>query len=263
VPIKLPALNLAASSRGGRPLLCGHRGACAHAPENTLAGFEVAAQMGAELIELDVRLTRDGVLAVIHDSTVDRTTNGTGRIAELTWDEVQALDAGIRFGAAFEGQRVPSFSEILEWACGRVYLAVEIKEPAPLQPGVAERVAAAIRDAGMADQVTMHYIPQPDISVVREVDANIQILCDWGAHLKDPRETIRRSTAMGASGVIWDWSDSTPELVAEAHAAGLAVYAAGCPTTAEAVREARTQGVDIVEADDVSAMATAISASSN
>ena len=111
----IPPLDLDARSRNGRPLLCGHRGARAHAPENTMAGFALAAEMGADLIELDVRLTRDGALAVIHDATVNRTTNGTGRVADLTWDEVQALDAGIRFSAAFAGQRVPSLGEVLAW----------------------------------------------------------------------------------------------------------------------------------------------------
>src|SRR4030081_2111878 len=100
----LPPLNLAARSREGRPLICGHRGARVHAPENTLAGFAMAAEMGADLIELDVRLTRDGALAIIHDASVDRTTNGSGRVAEMSWDVLRALDAGIGFGAAFEGQ---------------------------------------------------------------------------------------------------------------------------------------------------------------
>src|SRR5579864_6060164 len=97
MPSTLPPLDLAARSRDGRPLLCAHRGARSHAPENTMAGFALAAQMGADLIELDVRLTGDGALAIMHDATVDRTTDGTGRIADLTWDEVQTLDAGIRF----------------------------------------------------------------------------------------------------------------------------------------------------------------------
>src|SRR5690348_1781996 len=99
---RLPPLDLAARSRAGRPLICGHRGTRARAPENTLAGFALAATMGADLIELDVRLTSDGALAIIHDATVDRTTNGTGRVADLTWEGLQALDAGLWFGAAFQ-----------------------------------------------------------------------------------------------------------------------------------------------------------------
>jgi glycerophosphoryl diester phosphodiesterase len=261
MPNSLPPLNLSARSRDGRPLLCGHRGARVHAPENTMASFERAAELGADLIELDVRLTSDGALAIIHDSTVDRTTNGSGRVADLTWAEIQALDAGIRFSEAFAGQRVPSLQQVLEWARGRVYLAVEVKVPAPVPPDVLARIAEVIRDGGMADQVTMHDIPQPDITAVRQVDPAIQVMCDWGSTIRnDLPETIRRSSEIGGAAVIWDWHDVTAELVAQAHAAGLAVYAADCPTTAEAVREARTRGIDILEADNVEEMAAAITA---
>jgi glycerophosphoryl diester phosphodiesterase len=263
MPGSLPPLNLAARSRDGRPLLCGHRGARVHAPENTMAGFEMAATMGADLIELDVRLTSDGALAIIHDSMVDRTTNGSGRVADLTWNELQALDAGIRFGQAFAGQRVPNLQEVLAWARGRVYLAVEVKVPAPVAPDVLTRIAATIRDAGMADQVTMHHIQQPDISAVRQVDPAIQVVCDWSATIHDLPETIRRSHAIGASGVIWDWHAATADLVEQAHAAGLAVYAFDCPPTAEAVRDACTRGLDILEADNVEEMAAAIAAGSS
>lgn len=259
---RLPSLVLGAYSRGGRPLLCGHRGSRAHAPENTLAGFARAAELGADLIELDVRLTRDGALAIIHDATVDRTTNGTGRVADLSWQEMRALDAGIRHGEAFQGERVPSLDEVLAWARGRVYLAVEVKEPVPLQAGALERIAAAIVEGRMADQVTMHHIQQPDISAVHSVDPAIQVVCDWSASVRDLPETIRRTQALGGAGVIWDWNEATAALVGEAHAAGLAVYAYDCPATAAAVREARARGIDILEADDVAAMAAAIAAGS-
>ena len=256
--VSLPPLDLAARSRDGRPFICGHRGARVHAPENSLAGFAMAAEMGADIIELDVRLTSDGALAIIHDATVDRTTNGTGRVADLSWDEVRALDAGKGFGAAFKGQRVPALGKVLEWERGRVYLAIEVKEPPPLGAGVLERIGAVILEAGMADQVTMHHIQQPDISEVRRVDADIQILCDWSASLRDPRETIRRTRDIGGAGVIWEWHDATMELVAEAHAAGLAVYGADCEPSAAGVQEARKRGIDILEADDVAAMAAAV-----
>jgi glycerophosphoryl diester phosphodiesterase len=225
-----------------------------------MAGFALAAESGADLIELDVRLTRDGVLAVIHDATVDRTTTGTGRIADLTWAEVESLDAGVYFGASFAGQRIPRLEQVLDWARGVVYLAVEVKEPVPLPPGALEQIAGAIREAGMADQVTMHHIMQPDITAVRRVDPAIQVLCDWAAFLRDPRETIERTQAIGGAGVIWGWPDATAAHVAAAHAAGLAVYASDCSPTPKGVREARACGIDILEADDVAAMAAAIKA---
>jgi glycerophosphoryl diester phosphodiesterase len=261
MPDSLPALNLSSRSRGGRPLLCGHRGARTQAPENTLAGFVRAVELGADLIELDVRLTSDGAMAIMHDATVDRTTNGSGRLAELSWQEVQKLDVGIRFGEAFTGERVPSLADVLEWARGRVYLAVEIKEPAPLPPAVLERIASAIVDAGMADQVTMHHIQQPNLSAVHSVHPAIHVLCDWSATVHDLEDTIRRTRALDGAGVIWDWHAATRDLVATAHAAGLAVYAYDCPSAAAAVREARSRGLDILEADDVGAMAAAIAAS--
>lgn len=225
-----------------------------------MAGYALAAAQGADLIELDVRLTRDGVQAVIHDGTVDRTTNGTGRVADLSWDELQALDAGSRFNETFAGQRIPRLEDVLHWARGRVYLAVEVKEPVPMQAGALERIAATIKAAGMADQVTMHHIGQPDISAVHLVDPAIQILCDWSASHIDLGETIRRTHAIGGAGVIWDWR-AAPELMDEAHRLGLAVYAFDCPTTESAVREARARGIDILEADDVRAMAEAVTAS--
>ena len=258
---KLPPLVLDARSRGGRPLICGHRGSRAHAPENTMAGFARAVALGADLIELDVRLTRDGEMVIIHDATVDRTTDGTGRVDERTWEEMRALDAGVRYGASFAGERFPSLGEVLDWARGRVYLAVEVKVPPPLDPAVLVRIAVAIAAAGMADQVTMHYIPQPDISAVHTVDPAMQILCDWSATVRDLPGAIRRTAALGGAGVIWSMTEATAAMVAQARDAGLAVYANECPPTPADVREARSRGIAILEADDVAAMAAAVAAS--
>src|SRR3954447_960778 len=88
---------------GGRTLVLGHRGASAYAPENTFAAFDLAMELGADGIETDVRVTRDGVLVLLHDETVDRTTDGTGLVAELCRAELDALDAGSWFEAAYAG----------------------------------------------------------------------------------------------------------------------------------------------------------------
>jgi glycerophosphoryl diester phosphodiesterase len=91
----------------------GHRGAAGRAPENTRAAFRLGWELGADMVELDVRLTADGHPVVLHDATLDRTTNGTGPVAERTLAEIQALDAGARFGPAFAGERVPTLTEAL------------------------------------------------------------------------------------------------------------------------------------------------------
>ncbi len=120
----------------GSPLLIAHRGGAGLAPENTMAAFRRAVESwGADMLELDVRTTRDGVLVVIHDESVDRTTDGTGLISELTWEEIRTLDAGFRFrdrggGFPFRGRGVtiPTFRELLEALPG-VRLNVEAKDP--------------------------------------------------------------------------------------------------------------------------------------
>src|SRR5512147_1818449 len=90
-----------------RPILLAHRGDLAHAPENTLPSFSQAIQKGADGVELDVKLTVDGHVIVIHDETVDRTTNGSGKVATFTLEAIRKLDAGSWFDAKFAGTKVP------------------------------------------------------------------------------------------------------------------------------------------------------------
>lgn len=113
-----------------RVLNIGHRGASKTFPENTLAAFRAACDAGADLCELDVQLSRDGAVVVIHDDTVDRTTNGRGAVANLTLAELKALDAG-------RGERIPTLDEVFAATAGRCGLNVELKI-AGLEPQVAE-----------------------------------------------------------------------------------------------------------------------------
>lgn len=118
---------------GGRTHNCAHRGASGQAPENTLGALARAVALGADLAEIDVRLTADGQLAVIHDATLERTTSGSGRVAEHTLAELQALDAGSWFGPQWRGERVPSLDEVLAFARGRLPLNLELKPDGPPQ----------------------------------------------------------------------------------------------------------------------------------
>lgn len=105
-----------------------HRGASAVAPENTLAAFTAALEAGADGIELDVHLTRDGVPVVMHDETVDRTTNGSGRIRDLSHAEINTLDAGAWFGPDWRGEKVPTLEDVLDGFADRLKLNVEVKD---------------------------------------------------------------------------------------------------------------------------------------
>lgn len=109
------------------PFIWAHRGASARAPENTLAAFDLAREDGADGIELDVHLSRDGIPVVIHDETLERTTNGRGAVSSLRASELRRLDAGRWFAPAFAGERIPLLSEVLAWAGEDMPLNVELK----------------------------------------------------------------------------------------------------------------------------------------
>src|SRR5579872_4989688 len=107
-----------------------HRGSSGTHPENTLAAFLAAADEGAQMCELDVQATRDGAVVVIHDETIDRTTDGHGAVAQLTLAEIQRFDAGAKFGAKFASQRIPTLDEVMRATRGKLGLNIEIKEGA-------------------------------------------------------------------------------------------------------------------------------------
>lgn len=110
-----------------KPFIWAHRGASGAAPENTLAAFKLAEQSGADGIELDVHLSRDGVPVVMHDETVNRTTDGRGAVADFTLRELRRLDAGRWFSPDFCGEPVPTLADVLTWAEDRIRINVEIK----------------------------------------------------------------------------------------------------------------------------------------
>lgn len=143
---------LEALSRG-ETLILGHRGASAYAPMNTLPAFVLAAEQGADGIELDVHRSKDGYGVVIHDFTVDHTTDGTGRVDSMTLAELKALDAGAWFGESFIGTRIPTLAEVLEAVGQRLYINVEIKSESEETDGVEQVVADVIAQYTMQDRV--------------------------------------------------------------------------------------------------------------
>lgn len=132
-------------TRHGRPLVVAHRGASGHMPENTLASFQTALEMGADMIELDVHPSRDGNLVVMHDETVDRTTDGTGRVSDKSLDELARLDAAARTSLG-RREPVPTFAEVLERFAHRIPIAVEVKHGSSVYPGVEKRVVQELRE---------------------------------------------------------------------------------------------------------------------
>ncbi|MDE3090063.1 MAG: glycerophosphodiester phosphodiesterase [Chloroflexota bacterium] len=136
-----------------KPLVIAHRGASAYAPENTLAAFNLAFEMSADGVELDVTLTRDGVPVIIHDDNVDRTTDGHGAIKAMTLAEVKRLDAGAWFDAKFRGAKIPTLAEVLETTAGRGTVNIELKSTTLQTDGLEATVAKVIDDTHAGERV--------------------------------------------------------------------------------------------------------------
>ncbi len=137
------------------PLIIAHRGASVKAPENTLAAFELAFEMGADGVELDVMLSKDEQLVVIHDDTVDRTTNGSGRVSDFPLNILQGLDAGSVFSTAFCGEQLPSLAEVFERFGGKMLINVELKNYATPFDGLTDKVVNLIQKYKLLNSVLL------------------------------------------------------------------------------------------------------------
>jgi glycerophosphoryl diester phosphodiesterase len=135
------------------PIIFAHRGASAHAPENTLAAFELALEQGADGIELDVKLSADGQVVVIHDATVDRTTGASGRVKDLTWSELRSLDAGTFFAAGFKGERIPALQEVFESVGKRTFINVELTNYNSPRDHLVESVCMLVKKFAMQKRI--------------------------------------------------------------------------------------------------------------
>lgn len=128
-----------------QPVIFAHRGASAHAPENTLAAFCLAIEHGAEAIELDAKLSADGEVMVIHDPTVDRTTNAKGAVNAFSAEELQQLDAGSHFSAAYQGEPVPTLDQVLAEVGKQVFINIELTNYTSPRDELPEKVAALVK----------------------------------------------------------------------------------------------------------------------
>jgi glycerophosphoryl diester phosphodiesterase len=128
--------------------ICAHRGAMATHPENTIVAFKEAIRLGVHMIEFDVFKTKDGALVVIHDKTLDRTTNGSGKVADFTLAEIKSLDAGSWKGPEFFGEKVPTFDEVLQIMPRNIWLNIHLKD----SPEVGEEIALKLFKSGRLPQ---------------------------------------------------------------------------------------------------------------
>ena len=193
-----------------RPLVTSHAACKGHAPENTLAGIEAALRLGADAIEIDVHCTSDGIPILIHDDTVDRTTDRSGNVHDLPLEVVRALDAGARqFAPKFQGERIPTLAEVLDLTNGRALLQVEVK-----QAGIERAVADAVREADAVASCEVHsFWPQVVKAMRLEEPRMAAALLTDGRRVVDWDEFFGFALSLNAQGVSVYYSFATPEIV--------------------------------------------------
>ena len=140
----------------GKTIIYAHRGASGIAPENTMTAFRKAVEMGADGIECDVQMSKDGKLVICHDELLNRTTNGKGFIKDFTYDEIKALDAGVWFDSRYAGERVPLLEELLELVKeSGIYLNIELKTGIVQYNGIEDLVTDNVKAFGLEDRVIL------------------------------------------------------------------------------------------------------------
>ena len=226
------------------PWVIAHRGASGHAPENTMAAFRRAVELGARFIETDLQITRDGQLVVLHDHTLDRTTNGRGRVIDHTLADLKHLDAGSWFSPEFAGERIPTLQEVLSFANeADLVFYLEVKSEAGW--GVEHAVVHALRKAGEAARTVVLSFHASSLATVNRLDPTLLT----GLLFEKPFDgIIERAIQVGARQLAPHGDLVTAELVERAHRESLQVVT-WTVNEPERMRAALATGVDGIMTD--------------
>ena len=156
-----------------RQVIYGHRGAAAEAPENTLPSFKLAKKLGVYGVEMDLHTSSDGELIVMHDETLDRTTNGKGLVHSHTLEEIKKLDAGFKFGKKWKGTRVSTLREIFE-GLGRINYYLEIKQSSKIYPGIEAKILDLVDDFKLKNNVQIISFDFDSLEITRKLDKGVK-----------------------------------------------------------------------------------------
>ena len=223
------------------PHLCAHRGLSQVCPENTLPAFAAAMASGVHEIELDLWTSRDGVPVVCHDESVDRTTNGRGKVAELTWEDIRRLDAGIRSGEAWRGVRMPRFEEVVELNDGLVGLNIHIKGVGP-DGHTIKRVCDLLTEHALTDIAYLALGTELSLRIAREYAPEIPRACLVSQN--DSPKSIATAKRCACQRIQF-CRQVTEEQIRQAHEAGLICNLFWSDDPGEAMQYVRN-GIDVI-----------------
>ena len=225
-----------------------------------MAAFREALAIGADGIEFDVRLTRDGVPVVIHDSTLRRTGSLPDRVADLTWEEISKVDVGSWFSRTFANEKVPSLAELLtlfQSNNSMLYLEMKCDSPAEQRP-LAEACVKAIDEHSLKSRVVVECFQLPALTILKEIDPDIKTVALFEPALTNPsvlldQRIINQATGVGAAALALHYRLARESLVQKAKAAGLrvAVWTVDDPAWVE---RARAMGIDALITNNPAAM---------
>lgn len=173
-----------------------HRGASSTHPENTIAAFQQAAQLAITGVELDVHMTKDGEVVVIHDEKIDRTSNGTGFVKDYTLEQLRELDFGSWFDERFTGEKIPTLTEVLALFTTTTHrVNIELKSDVFMYEGLEQKVLAIVKEHHMAARVIISSFDHEALQRVYTLDKNIEIAALFGAVVIDIEAYIKRVPA--------------------------------------------------------------------
>ena len=215
-----------------------HRGACRHAPENTLASALAAVRLGGHIVELDVRQSKDGVPYVLHDATVDRTTNGSGPIAELTSTELDKLDAGFWFGPEYAGEKLPRLEHFVGVMKAKAGLYIEVKD------ADASKVAQIVKAAGIEANCFTYSETKPMRTAMTNAAPWLKRMINWRdlAELEEARQ-------LGCAILEFHANDQTSERLYQARRLGLEIMVHTPENAIDVFRQALIDQVEYLNID--------------
>ena len=231
------------------PRLCAHRGFNTVAPENSMPAFGAAVALGADEIEFDIWSTKDGVLVSCHDQTLDRVSDGTGKISDYTYEELLKLDFGAKCGEKFSGMKIPTFEEILQKFASRTVMNVHVKIwDLGFEDTKLSEILALVRRYDATEHVYFMTRNDEVVRRIKNVAPDIKICLGWDKN-PDPTAIVKRAISLGAYKVQFYNTEVTREAIRLAHDNGILCNVYYADDTAEA-RRLLEMGVDTVLTND-------------
>ena len=227
----MKSFSVRQKGRNKVPWVIGHRGAMGHAPENTMTSFEQAVDLGADMLEFDVRLTKDGVPVIVHDANLDRTSNKSLDVAELTAKDLLELDAGSWFDLRFAGERIPRLATLLKWAQNKkskagqllsFFVELKVDGDESRREQLIRVVLKELKDHKVLNRSVLVSFDEPALALCQRISPGQSTGFLYSDFLYD---ALDRAKNLKVNHILPRKDRVTGDLVTEAHAAGMAVVA--------------------------------------